>query len=573
MSKLSLTDLANLQNENTVVTAVNANNAAIEAAMEKTLSRDGTSPNQMSTNLDMNNYQVINLPAASGSTSPLRLQDFYDFTGGAVANLPAGGTTGQSLAKNSNTNYDLKWQNSPPTPGVNAADYGVVGNGSTDCTAALNAAFASGTSPIYLPWGVINYSSTITIPDYVEVIGTGNTTLMYTAATGDKVMVGVGSTLAQVGLNHSVTQTSGWTVTLQGNSSTIRDYSMVGAFLGIKMAGTVGSAIVGARIINGTHFSPVENSGSCQIEVDYYSSPYIYNVLCTGVFDLAHPTTQPGIGILIGSGDTLIIDMLHCVGFQKPLWANPPASTNSLTVQIDNSVFDSPIGSFSAAACLNPINTSASLKAWSFNNCWFGGSQNFHGVSIQPFGSGTVEGVTFNGCKLYNNIGGDAFNITNASNIAISGCQISNCLNAGVRIAGTSSNVTVGNNVIANIGGLGAVGAGVILSDSVDYCSISDNILRGTASLTNTSSGSHNKIVNNVGFNPAGMSSITATGTGMTYTSGPSPETIYFTGGSAVVITQLSTTIGASPSTVQLGPNETITIAYSSAPTMAKMIH
>jgi hypothetical protein len=47
MAKLVLTDLSNLQNEQTAVAAINGNSAAIEAALENTLSRDGTSPNGM----------------------------------------------------------------------------------------------------------------------------------------------------------------------------------------------------------------------------------------------------------------------------------------------------------------------------------------------------------------------------------------------------------------------------------------------------------------------------------------------------------------------------------------------
>lgn len=42
-------------------TTYNANNALIEAALENTLSRDGTSPNTMTANLDLNSNKVVNL--------------------------------------------------------------------------------------------------------------------------------------------------------------------------------------------------------------------------------------------------------------------------------------------------------------------------------------------------------------------------------------------------------------------------------------------------------------------------------------------------------------------------------
>ena len=51
MAKLTLNTIAAGYSS---TTALNANSAATEAAMEKTLSRDGTSPNTMTADLDMN---------------------------------------------------------------------------------------------------------------------------------------------------------------------------------------------------------------------------------------------------------------------------------------------------------------------------------------------------------------------------------------------------------------------------------------------------------------------------------------------------------------------------------------
>lgn len=71
MAKLTLADLANLNNPTTAVTSVNANNALIEAAVEKTLSRDGTSPNVMNADLDMNGYNILNVVNIDETASPL----------------------------------------------------------------------------------------------------------------------------------------------------------------------------------------------------------------------------------------------------------------------------------------------------------------------------------------------------------------------------------------------------------------------------------------------------------------------------------------------------------------------
>jgi len=91
MTKITLTDLANLQNENTAVNAINNNNAVLKTAFDNTLSRDGTVPNQMGNILDMNSNQIINLPAPSTVNSPARL---IDVVSNPTITIPGTGTSG-----------------------------------------------------------------------------------------------------------------------------------------------------------------------------------------------------------------------------------------------------------------------------------------------------------------------------------------------------------------------------------------------------------------------------------------------------------------------------------------------
>jgi len=127
---ISLTDLVNLQNETSAVSAINNNNAAITTAFEDVVSLSGVQPNQFSANLDMNGQQILNLPAPTNSLSPVRLTDLTAFqTGGSITfnNMPTGGTAGQALEKNSSTNYDASWVNTVNSIG---GDTGVITLGS-----------------------------------------------------------------------------------------------------------------------------------------------------------------------------------------------------------------------------------------------------------------------------------------------------------------------------------------------------------------------------------------------------------------------------------------------------------
>lgn len=78
MAKVTLTDITSGYG---TPTKYNDNNASLEAAIENTLSRDGTSPNEMEAALDMNSNRIINLPAPENHSDAARLQDVEDSIG------------------------------------------------------------------------------------------------------------------------------------------------------------------------------------------------------------------------------------------------------------------------------------------------------------------------------------------------------------------------------------------------------------------------------------------------------------------------------------------------------------
>lgn len=57
MAKVTLEDISS---GHAATTLINANNTKVETAFENTLSRDGTGPNQMNANLDMNGFRILN---------------------------------------------------------------------------------------------------------------------------------------------------------------------------------------------------------------------------------------------------------------------------------------------------------------------------------------------------------------------------------------------------------------------------------------------------------------------------------------------------------------------------------
>ena len=98
MSKVILSDLANLANETSAVATVNTNNQAIETAFDNTLSRDGSTPNSMGADLDMNSNRVINLPTPGGLNDPVRKIDLDNAMLGVYSGQTINGTANQITA-------------------------------------------------------------------------------------------------------------------------------------------------------------------------------------------------------------------------------------------------------------------------------------------------------------------------------------------------------------------------------------------------------------------------------------------------------------------------------------------
>ena len=78
MVKLTLSDLTTLENQAAAIAAINANSALIETALENTLSRDGTSPNAMAADLDMDGNDILNAVVASAVGPPPGLRMVWE---------------------------------------------------------------------------------------------------------------------------------------------------------------------------------------------------------------------------------------------------------------------------------------------------------------------------------------------------------------------------------------------------------------------------------------------------------------------------------------------------------------
>ncbi len=142
MAKLTLINVTNLGgNPAAAQIQINANNAAIVAALENTLSRDGSDPNQMEAIIDQNEHRIINLGAPAELDDAARLRDVLGLGDDVeLAGLvPGGGTEGQVLIKASDDDYDYEWSFNEATSGIEIQL--ACSNLTTNLSAATNVAY------------------------------------------------------------------------------------------------------------------------------------------------------------------------------------------------------------------------------------------------------------------------------------------------------------------------------------------------------------------------------------------------------------------------------------------------
>ena len=155
-------------------TQLNNNFDAIQTAFENTLSLDGSTPNAMNADLDMDSNNILNVNEVG--TSYLRINgqlvvpsDYAFATEATDVDYNQGGTgaVGRTVASRLQDTVSVK-------------DFGAVGNGVADDTIAIQAAFNSSTQRVLIPNGTYKITASLTLDGNKSVEGAGSNVGMST---------------------------------------------------------------------------------------------------------------------------------------------------------------------------------------------------------------------------------------------------------------------------------------------------------------------------------------------------------------------------------------------------------
>lgn len=436
-------------------------------------------------------------------------------------------------------------------------DYGAKGDGITDDTTVLQAAFTAA-GQIYIPAGTYLVSSALRYASnsYIYGAGRGQTIIKVkdnSTINGGAIYPPVSGIVSNVTIAH---------MSIDGNTANNSD---------------IYECITMARTQDGLLYD-IEAYGATEVGINPdtdISSPFTVAAMVHVIGCYAHDNDTDGIQM----GKAVLIGCHSYDNLGAGIGVAGGGSTAGLPyfgmIQNCSAFRNTSHGIYTTEQVGGDVQPVIISGCWSAYNVEDGFSLNLEDTtvthSISEFnGNAGIRLAVKDNCKvLFNTVKNNGqTNTTYDDGIVIQGDRLY-CQVIGNRVFDDQS-------VKTQDYGIAESGASSPTTGNTNI--ISDNILTGNISgafnagiLTRTASFI---IKDNVGYNPVGASAISPGASPYTYTAGVSPETVYIYGGTVSLIVKGGITLyNTTGHSVELEPGKAVVVTYSSVPTMNKDIH
>jgi hypothetical protein len=396
------------------------NKTYIDAADATKVSKSGDT---MSGNLVMGGNKVTGLGTTSNASDAATKQ-YVDDNALLYSGSPAFTQDGTGAVTRS---WSSKLKDT-----VSVKDFGAVGNGVVDDTAAIQAAINSLSQydSLYFPAGQYLVSSTLTLnTSYVSLIGDGSgatTILRLNGNYGNTLQIQpvdpttgliLSVTVSGIKLRADVEMNSGAHLSLtEVTQSQFSDVFLEDGFIGIHIKGVRNSHFEGSKIESGKYFSTlktgsrfvlVEDSpkaGQENTEVFFDGFNWTFTVNATIDYGLEIKESD---GIWFSNGHILGAATADC-------YINLASSPQLMGLQFDNVWFD---GFTNINVYIADV-PSGTAKDLNFNSCTFSGSAN---KAIYAASTSNFSNINFNGC-IFQNSNGVGVHIQGGTRWSFTGC-------------------------------------------------------------------------------------------------------------------------------------------------------
>lgn len=329
---------------------------------------------------------------------------------------------------------------------VNVKDFGASGNGSTDDTAALQAAINSlpqAGGQVFAPAGTYVVSSPITLREGTSLVGVGAGSILRVASGAlgiDVLQIGDGGTTVSFASVRDIK------ISADGQKTGGAAIKLNNAYRVWLEGLAIEFQYRGVYILNSTAVwlnrsdirDTKENAITIESDLGQGFEWYIDRVLCD------NPTvTNTGTGLLWDGGESLHVSHSNFQRFNNGFVVNTSAGRESRFAFIDGMLCD-----FASDNNIRITNSgSGATVGLTFTNCWSGTATNY-GLLLDRPGGGLVQGVRWVGGKVFHN-GLAGFRFTGGQDLHISDCDIiansqtSSAARHGVEIGANASEFSI----------------------------------------------------------------------------------------------------------------------------------